>query len=134
MIITEIDQRSLDELERLRWRHHQAARLLRTSGETAVTRMLAFVSTELGGLWEANAPRVTGTLASATREQQLAEAARVFIDPTVENPVSGGFPAEYGPRVHQRKPWVERIYTQDAPRVLQEGGRQLFHEMDGVYQ
>lgn len=134
MIFTEIDQRSLRELEELRRRHHAAARALRTTGNTAVTRVLAYVTTELGEVWENTAPRLTGTLASATRERIFQDQGKVFIDPTVENPVFGGMPVRYGPAVHGRKPWVDQLWANDMPRIMAEGGERLFREMDGIYQ
>lgn len=134
MMWAEIDERSLRELEELRRRHHEAARALRTTGNTAITRVLAFVTTELGEVWENRAPVLTGTLASATRERIFADYGKVFIDPTVENPVFGGMPVRYGPAVHGRKPWVDQLWANDMPRIMVEGGKRLFAELDGIYQ
>lgn len=133
MIVSEIAAESLRQLEELRQAHHEATRLLQTGGNTAVTRMLAFVAYELGEIWHRDSPRLTGTLASAEREQVFNDQARIFLDPTVVNPVFGGRPEIYGPIVHQRKPWVANLMQRDAPRILAEGGSQLFQELDGVY-
>lgn len=133
MIAVEIDQRSLDELWQLRLANHRAIRELQTTGDTAVTRMLAFVTTRIGEQWGATAPYLTGSLASATREAFYGDEAQVFTDPSVENPITGGFPSVYGQQVHQRKPWIERVYTDYAPLVLQKGAEQFYGEIDEIY-
>lgn len=134
MINVEIDKRSMDALWDLRRRHREAIRALaEDDSRSAVTRMVAFVTAELGEAWEKVAPRLTGTLASATREQYFAGKGQVFIDPTVVNPILGGRPAVYGPVVHDRRPWVTQVYTADAPRVLQRAGELFFDEIREIY-
>lgn len=128
-----IAQAELDKLWELRRKLAAAAREVVTSGDTAVTRFTAFVTTELGDRWEATAPRLTGTLASATRERIEGGEGKVFIDPSVVNPVFGGYPAVYGVEVHDRKPWVEILYTQGAQSVLVEGGQKFFGEFDRIF-
>jgi len=128
-----IGRESLEELAELRRRHHEATRLVQESGNTAVTRMLAFVVTRAGQVWEETAPRLTGTLASATREQVFGGEALIYIDPTVENPVFGGYPAIYGPIVHDRRPWVENLINDRLPSILQKGAEQLFEELSWAY-
>lgn len=135
-VTTEIAPESLQELEELRRRHAEAHRILRSSEEVdPLGRMVVFVTAELGEAWEREAPRLTGTLASATRERYYQGQGRVFIDPTVVNPL-GGRPAIYGPRVHDEygNLWVQRVYTTDAPRALQRAGVMFFDEIDEVYQ
>jgi hypothetical protein len=129
----EIDPKSLKKLEALRRAHHNATRQMVFSGDTAATRMVAFVTTELGQRWEQRAPRLTGTLAAATREQVFAEQGRVDIDPSVINPVFGGSPADYGPTVHSRNPWVDAVFSQDAPQILSTAGERFFGEIDDEY-
>jgi len=133
MFWSEIEQRSIAELEALRRKLHDAAKELKTTGGTATTRMLAFVTTEIGMVWENTAPVLTGTLRSATRERIFDNAGRVFIDPSVENPVFGGFPVKYGPKVHDRKPWVATLWQTNVPGILGKGGEQLFREMDSIF-
>lgn len=133
MIDVQIDPRSVQEIEELRRRHQRTAQELITSGDTAVTRMLAFVTTKLGDRWEADAPRLTDALAGATREDIFDDTGKVFIDPTVQNPVFGGYPAVYGPAVHSRNMWVGRIMAQDAPGILVEGGERFFDEIGAIY-
>jgi hypothetical protein len=123
----------LDELEQVRRAHQRANRELQTKGNTAAVRMLAFATGEFGRVWEERAPFLTGTLASATRELVLDDRGRVFIDPTVENPVFGGRPAVYGPAVHVRKPWVDTLMKTDGPRILVAAGKMLFGELDGIF-
>lgn len=129
----EIDPKSIKKLEALRRAHANALRQLAFSGDTAATRMVAFVTTELGKQWELRAPRLTGTLAAATREQVFNEQGLVDIDPAVVNPVFGGSPVEYGPVVHGRTPWVDQVFSQDAPKILGAAGERFFGEFDDEY-
>lgn len=133
MFETEIAKESLERLAALRRAHLAAAQQLITSGDTAVTRMVAFVATELSQAWELRAPRLTGTLASATREQVFDAQGKINIDPTAVNPVFGGRPADYGPVVHSRYPWVDQVVGQDAPRILVQAGEDFFGEIDEEY-
>lgn len=133
MYDVEIAPESLEELEALRRAHANAARQLIDSGNTANNRMVAFVATELAQRWELRAPRQTGTLAAATREQIFDAEGKVFIDPTVVNPVFGGRPVDYGPVVHSRNPWVDRVFSQDAPKILSSAGERFFGEIDEEY-
>ncbi len=133
MIAVEIDPKSLQEVEELRRRHQHAQRELTASGDSAVTRMLSFVVSNLGDRWEEDAPHLTGTLALATREDVFNDEGKVFIDPTVQNPVFGGYPAIYGPAVHSRNMWVGRIVAHDAPDILTEAGTQFFAEIEAIY-
>lgn len=133
LVSVQIATESVAEIEELRRRLHQAARELVTSGDTAVTRMIAYVATEFGEKWEADAPRLTGTLAAATRERLIDGTGKVFIDPSVTNPVFGGNPAEYGPAVHSRKPWVGQIMVSDAPGILSKAGEQFFAEIAEMF-
>lgn len=126
----EIAPESLERLEALRRAHANAAKAMIITGDTAATRMVAFVTTQMGAAWELRAPRLTGTLASATREQVFDAEGKVNIDPTVVNPVFGGSPAEYGPIVHGRKPWVDQVFSQDAPQILSTAGTRFFGEID----
>lgn len=133
MFSAEIDQKSMAELWELRRRHNQAARELVERGDTALTRMVAFVTTEFGEAWENSAPRLTGTLASATRERVRNEEGRVFIDPTIENPILGGLPSIYGPIVHNRNPWVQTIFRDETPRIVSQAANRFFDELDRIY-
>lgn len=133
MIKIEITDESMRQLWALRRAHQMAARQMETKGDTAVTRLVAFVTTRLGQRWEETAPYLTGTLASATREQIFGEQGKVFIDPTVENPVFGGLPVIYGPAVHKRRPWVDAVFVSDAPGIIVEGGKTFFDEIGREY-
>lgn len=130
MISVEIAQESMQALWRLRRQHQEALR--RLDGPLP-DRMVAFVAVRIGQRWEEDAPRLTGTLASATREQILQGEGRVFIDPTVENPILGGLPSVYGPAVHERNPWVDRIYHTDTPQILTDMSKVFFDELNEVY-
>lgn len=133
MYDVEIDPQSLEKLEALRRAHASAARQMILTGDTAVTRMVAFVAVELGQRWELRAPKLTGTLASATRETVFDDQAKISIDPSVVNPVFGGRPADYGPAVHSRNPWVDQVFSQDAPQILSAAGERFFGEIDEEY-
>lgn len=130
MFDVSIAPKSLEQLAALRRAGHAAAAQMITSGNTAADRMVAFVTTELGQAWERSAPKLTGTLAAATREQVFDAEGKVYIDPSIVNPVFGGLPAEYGPIVHGRTPWVGQVFTQDAPQILATAGERFFGEID----
>lgn len=133
MFSVEIAPESLKKLQALRRAEANALRQMVFSGDTAATRMVAFVTTEMGKAWEARAPRLTGTLAAATREQVFAEQGLIDINPSVTNPVFGGMPADYGPVVHSRTPWVDQVFSQDAPNILATAGERFFGEIDDEY-
>lgn len=133
MVSVEIAPESLKRLEALRRAAANANRQMAFGGDTAITRMVAFVTTGLGKAWEKEAPRLTGTLAAATREQIFAEQGLVDIDPTITNPVFGGNPADYGPAVHSRNMWVDRVMTNDAPGILNEAGERFFGEIAEIF-
>ncbi len=130
MYSTSIEPKSISKLQALRRAEANATRQMIFSGDTAVTRMVAFVTTETGKAWEARAPRLTGTGAAATREQVFNEQGLVDIDPSVVNPVFGGSPYEYMPIVHLRNPWVDAVFTQDVPQILTTAGARFFGEID----
>ncbi len=133
MFDVSIAPESIEKLEALRRAHASAAAQMVSGGDTAVTRMVAFITTELGQAWERSAPKLTGTLAAATREQVFDAEGKVYIDPSVVNPVFGGLPAEYGPIVHGRTPWVGQVFAQDAPQILSTAGERFFGEIDAEY-
>ena len=133
MFDVEVDPKSIKKLEALRRAGANATRQMVFSGDTAVTRMVAFVTTETGKAWEARAPRLTGTLATATREQVFNEQGLVDIDPFITNPVFGGLPAEYGPVVHGRRPWVDEVFSQDLQPILATASERFFGEIDAEY-
>lgn len=129
----ELAPESIKELEALRRAHAAAVAQMVVGGGTAADRMVAFVTTELGAAWERGAPKLTGTLAAATREQVFDTEGKVFIDPGIVNPVFGGRPGEYGPIVHGRKPWVDQVFSNDAPNILATAGERFFGEIDAEY-
>lgn len=134
MIDVEIDRTSMFALWDLRNRLHEANRQLEATGETAVVRMLAFITSEYGEKWEEESPFLTGSLASATREQVIFDTGRVFIDPSTVNPILGGKPSEYGPKVHdERNPWVERVFYSETARIVKEGQEIIWSAMDEVF-
>jgi len=133
MIGVEIAPESIAEIEALRLRLRLANQWLVIGGDSGPTRMVAYVTTELGDKWEANAPRLTGTGAAATREEVLDDIGKVFIDPTVTNPVFGGHPADYMPVVHQRQPWVAALMASDAPGILSKAGELFFAELQEIF-
>lgn len=133
MVDVEIDRRAMFDLWELRDKLHAAQRELETTGPTATVRMLAFVVNEYGEAWEDNAPFLTGTLASSTREIVIFNTGRVFIDPANVNPILGGKPVDYGPKVHQRKPWVSDVFYSETKRIVTKGQNMLFESMDEIF-
>jgi hypothetical protein len=132
MFTIEIDPASKRALLELRRRNREALRVI-TPGESGLDDLIADATLQLRDAAERNAPRLTGALARAHRGQFADLVGRVFIDPSAQNPVSGGFPAEYGPVVHGRKPWMAEAVARDAPRILIATGERLFERFDGVY-
>lgn len=128
-----IDRMSMLALWELRNRAVEANRQLQTVGPTAVVRMLAFVTGEYGEKWEEEAPFLTGSLASATREQVIFDTGRVYIDPAVRNPILGGYPAEYGPKVHLRKPWVNDVFYSETARIVGEAKGMIWDAMNEAF-
>jgi len=129
----EVAPEGVEKLEALRRASQAATEQMITGGGTAADRMVAFVMVGAGQAWERRAPRLTGTLALATREQVFDGDGKVFIDPVVINPVFGGRPGEYGPAVHRRKPWVGDVFAQDLPPILVQAGERFFGEIDEEY-
>lgn len=95
-----------------------------------VNRTVAWIVKELLLELVANAPYLTGTLASAHRGVAEGHEGLLFIDPEVQNPVFGGFPAVYGEEVHeigafgglgQPKPWWENTLAERGEDILSEG-------------
>lgn len=129
-----VDRSAMFALWDLRNRLMQANRELQTTGPTAVVRMLAFIAGEYGEAWEEEAPFLTGSLASSTREQVIFDTGRVFIDPATVNPILGGRPSVYGPVVHDtRKPWVEQVFYSETARIVKEGQDMIWEAMDEVF-
>ncbi len=133
MVEITVDRSSMFALWDLRNRLHEASRQLQVVGPTAVTRMLAFVTNEYGEAWEESAPFLTGSLASSTREMVIFDTGRVFIDPAIRNPILGGYPAEYGPEVHKRKPWVNRLFYGETARITKEAQDMIWEAMNEVF-
>jgi hypothetical protein len=66
-------------------------------GDSGPTRMVAYVATELGDEVGGGRAAPDWHWRGATREEVLDDTGKVFIDPTVTNPVFGGHPADYMP-------------------------------------
>ena len=128
-----VDRSSMFALWELRNKVIEANRQLQATGPTAVVRMLAFVTGEYGKAWEDSAPFLTGSLASATREQVVFDTGRVYIDPAVRNPILGGYPVEYGPEVHKRRPWVNDVFYSETKRIVEEGQQMIWEAMNEVF-
>lgn len=133
MVEITVDRSSMFALWDLRNRLIAANRELQVTGPTAVVRMLAFVSGEYGKAWEEAAPFLTGSLASATREQVVFDTGRVYIDPAVRNPILGGYPAEYGPEVHKRRPWVNEVFYSETARIVKEAQDLIWEAMNEAF-
>lgn len=78
-------------------------------------------------------PLLTGTLAASHTAEWNETGGRVFIDPNTINPVFGGKPAEYGLEVHERKPWIEDTYEQDAPLIISDYMDNLMHRWNEIW-
>lgn len=135
MVKVEIDKRSLQEIEELRERHREAFKAIDpgTLGSPA-EQMIFFIIDEGGEVWEATAPRQTGTLAMATRERLDDGSGRIFIDPGVSNPISGGLPVVYGPVAHERTPWVDSLANVTLPGIMFRASEKFLDQFGEIYQ
>lgn len=133
MIDVQITDESLAEIAELRRRHRRAVEALAARADTPLGQMLIDVTLQLGQKWEQGAPWLYGVLSRATRERIFNDTGRVFIDPSITHPVLGGRPAVYGPVQHRRTPWVERVVSQDAPRIVNDAGQKFFREIGDIY-
>jgi hypothetical protein len=118
------------------WELREANRQLLTglaNNGPAIHRTAAWVTLTLDELLSANAPYLTGTLASAHRGTAEENEGLLFVDDGVINPVFGGNPAVYGEDVHLRKPWWRNTIEGEADQVLAEGLLLLDAEIDDLW-
>lgn len=134
MVSVEIDQRSMAELWELHQRNVEALRAITIGDGDAIDQAVARATLELSEAASGYAPYLTGTLSSAHRGQFLAGEGKVYIDPTVVNPVYGGYAAVYGPALHKRDPWFWTAITQAGPRIMGDVANELFGRLDAIYQ
>jgi len=126
-------QDALAKLKRLRAANRKALEEIKSKEGTAAGKMVIGITQAFAERWEATAPRLTGTLASSTREQFRNGRGQVFIDQGTTNPVFGGKPAEYGPIVHRRQPWVAQL-MRDARRIVQAEAEVFVESIGDVYE
>lgn len=123
----------LSKLWELRAANLRVLEGIRDGGEL-VTEVLTQAAISLSAAAGRRAPRLTGTLQSAHRGEYVNPYSRVFIDPSVQNPVLGGYPALYGPIVHDdRRPWFDETIAADAPGILTHAGEMLFGRLGGIW-
>ena len=99
----------------------------------ATHRATAWVTLTLSDRLSANAPYLTGTLASAHRGTTEGNEGLLFVDDDVVNPVFDGKPVLYGEEVHLRKPWWAATFENDAESIMVEGLLMLDAEMDEIW-
>ncbi|MBE2223848.1 MAG: hypothetical protein IAF02_20075 [Anaerolineae bacterium] len=99
----------------------------------AIHRTAAWITLALSDRLSANAPYLTGTLASAHRGTAKENEGLLFVDPDVINPVFNGKPALYGEEVHLEKPWWTSTIESDGDQILVEGLLLLETEMDELW-
>jgi hypothetical protein len=133
MVGVEIADESMQRLWRLRELNERALRAITAGEGDAIDQELATGVLEISQVWSATSPYMTGTLSSAVRGEVQGGLGRVYIDPGVTNPISGGLPAEYGPEVHERKPWVANLVANDVPRIMTELAVRLYGRLDEIY-
>ncbi len=127
-------RKELAKLFNLRRVNRKVLRSMKFGNEDPFKAAVINVTEELGKRWEQTAPRLTGTLASATRQQYRDKEGRVFIDSGVRNPVFGGRPSTYGPIVHKRQPWVSNLVRRHAPGILVTEGKRLIRALERQYE
>lgn len=123
----------LEELWELRRKNLQVLDGI-TEGGDIVKAALAQAAQSMSTAAGRRAPRLTGTLQSAHRGELMAGyLGRVFISPTVQNPVFGGYPVEYGPIVHERKPWFDQTIISDGQAILGYAGEMIFGRIGDIW-
>jgi len=127
-------EKELKKLFDLRRVNRKIIKSLRHGNTDPVRGMVINVTRRIGAKWEQNAPRLTGTLASATRERVDGTEGLVFIDRGVVNPVFGGKPSTYGPIVHRRKPWIANVVRRDAPGILVDESKKFIRKLESEYE
>ena len=100
-------------------------RFMRDTGEGGLAwQVVAHGVLRFQGEAQTRSPYLTGTLAFAHTGEVYdidgGAEGRVYIDPSIVNPVFGGRPAEYGIDVHQRKPWFDNTFSQEGETILNE--------------
>lgn len=129
-----IAPQSMQQIEELRRMHREAFRAIdATTLGSPAEQMIFKIIERAGEVWEGTAPRQTGTLAAATRERLFDGNGRIFIDPSVSNPVSGGLPVVYGPVVHQRRPWVDSLVNVTLPGIMFRASEEFLDEFGEIY-
>lgn len=98
-----------------------------------VHRTVAWITLTLSDRLSANAPYLTGTLASAHRGDAFANEGYLYIDDTVVNPVMGGFASVYGEEKHLEKPWWDTTFDTEADGILVEGMLMLESDLDDLW-
>lgn len=90
--------------------HQRNLRLISKTPPASIVSVMAKVAELTVAYATGIAPYLTGTLAYSHRgELEVGNGyvnAIIFLDPTVVNPVFGGKPVDYGPRVQEDQPWL----------------------------
>lgn len=105
-------QLALRRLFELRRANIDALRAMHDEGPDTLAGLIADLVANMAVLAARISPYLTGTLSSSHRGELIEVTPEhvvglIYIDPSVVNPVFGGFPAVYGIEVHQRKPWLD---------------------------
>lgn len=129
------------QLWKLRRDNHKLLSGLAQDGPI-INRTAAWIVRELSLELVESSPVLTGTLASAHRGIAKGHEGLLFIDPDVQNPIYGGFPAIYGEEVHEigafgglgtPKPWWRETLEDKGPQLLAEGMLMLDAEIDELW-
>lgn len=104
-------QAAMRQLFQLRNSNREALQEIFAAEGASIRGILAYATDEVSEVASQLAPWLTGTLSSAHRsklqEHNSQLAGVVYISRHVQNPVFGGYPADYGVTVHQNQPWFE---------------------------
>lgn len=98
----------------------------------ALDRRIRFIAQDVKLAGAGRSPWLTGSLAHAHAFEATGGSARIYIDPGAVNRVRGGYPAVYGPIVHNRQPWLRETADIDVPRIVEHHLTGLVADMEGL--
>lgn len=135
-------ERALQRLFQLRKMHNRVSTEMQPRPDTEITHAVMGATNELRDLATAAAPMITGTLKSSHRAIFTAAPVEgyVILDSSYTNPVFGGRPVDYGPKVHagtgwasRAKPWMQTTVDAHGAFVIHRHGAELKAFVDYVY-
>lgn len=128
---------ALRDLWRLRQANRDAMRFFMTPDHPEFVQRWAAVTDEVTEYASRISPWWTGTLSSAHRSALFVDDETItgsgFIDPSVINPLTQDYPAQYGIKVHRRKPWMATAVSHMTDYVTRTLSEMTGIVVNGIY-